>query len=156
MSIVPYKRTPRNTVSARSGYDDFDRIFDNLFKNALTNMAVTSPSVTDLSLKLDISETEKAYYVHAELPGVEEKNVDIEVNDGVLTVSGEKQSQSEEEGKTFHRVERSYGSFKRAMQLPADADEDKIKARMKNGVLEIEIEKQKEAQKKTRKIEVKS
>jgi HSP20 family protein len=146
---------PGKTV-VKSGFDDFDRIFDNLFKNAMTNLSVDAPSYTGLALSMDVSEDDKAYFIHADLPGVNEKDISIELNEGLLSISGEKLSESEDENKTYHRTERRYGSFKRSLQLPSDANEDKISAKMKNGVLEIEIQKLKEAQKKTKKIEVKS
>lgn len=155
MTLVPFRHA--RTPAARSGnFDDFDRIFDNFFRNALTNMSGPAPSVSDMSVRMDISETDKAYYVHADLPGIDEDKIDISVEDGLLTISGEKEQESEEEGRSFHRVERSYGSFQRTLQLPSDANEDKIKANMKKGVLELEIPKTKEAQKQAKRIAIKS
>ena len=153
MSLVPIRksRTPANYMA---GFEDFDRIFDNFFKNALTNMSVPAAPVGSMALRMDVSETDKSYVVEAELPGIVEKDIDLTVKDGVLTISGEKQSEEKTEGKTFHRVERSYGSFQRSLQLPADADEDKVKAHMKNGILEIEIGKVKEAKKEAKRISI--
>lgn len=153
MSLVPFHRT--HTPSRRtSGFDEFDRIFDNFFKNALTNINAPTLSVTDLAVKLDVSETDTSYLIHAELPGVAEDEIELTLSENVLTLSGEKQQESEEEGKNFHRVERNYGSFKRVMQLPSDADEGSVSAKMKNGVLNIEIGKVKEAEKETKRIKI--
>src|ERR1700749_2382815 len=120
MALVPFQTTRTVPSSRRNGrYDHLDRLFDNFFSNALTNIGA-APS--DAVIRLDVSETPTSYVVKAELPGIEEKDVSLTLEDGVLTLSGEKQSETEEEGKTFHRIERSYGSFRRALQLPADAD----------------------------------
>ena len=158
MTLVPLKKhyTGRSSIPVKAGLGDFDRVFDNLFNNALTNLAVSTPSVTDMALSLDISETDKSYDVKAELAGMEDSEVNVALSDGVLTISGEKKSESEEEGRTFHRVERRYGSFKRSLQLPQDADENKIKAKMKNGLLHIEIAKIKEQEKKAKTIKIES
>jgi len=154
MSLVPFRKSHTHAFGA--GFEDFDRLFDGMFRNALTNISTQAPSVTDLSVRMDISETKDAYVVKADLPGVEEKDVEVTLDDGVLTVSGEKQSEKEEDGKTFHRVERSYGSFHRSMSLPTDADENAISARAKHGVLEVKIGKKKETPKTARRINVRA
>ena len=88
---------------------------------------------------MDVTETEKELEVTAELPGMEEKDVDITLTDGVLTIRGEKKTDHEEKGKDYHMVERSYGSFARSLQLPAGADPNAIKARLDKGVLKVSI-----------------
>ncbi|MCB9990747.1 MAG: Hsp20/alpha crystallin family protein [Rhodospirillales bacterium] len=153
MTLVPLRKS-HTPASYRSGLDDFDRMFDNFFKNALTNIAAPSPLAGSLALRMNVSETEKAYHIDAELPGIDEKDVELTVKDGVLTLSGETRAATEEDGKTFHRVERSYGSFKRSLQLPADANEDSVKAHMKNGILEIEVAKIREAKKEPKRIAI--
>jgi HSP20 family protein len=137
------------------GFPDFDRLIDGMFRNALTNISAPASSLTDLAVRMDVSETDKSYIVKADLPGMAEKDVNVTLDDGVLTISGEKQSENEEEGKTFHRIERSYGSFRRVLSLPADADENGINAHMENGVLHIEIGKTKKAEKTAKRIDVK-
>ena len=153
MTLVPF--TKSREPAYRTGFDEFDRIFDNLFKNAMTNMAASAAPAGSVALRMNVSETDKAYYIEAELPGVEEKDVEVTVKDGILSVSGEKHSGSETKDKAFHRIERSYGTFQRSLQLHADADEGVIAAHMKNGILEIEIGKVKEAKKEPRRIDVK-
>lgn len=155
MSLVPFHRT-KATPAPRTGFDDFDRLFDGLFRNALSNMTVAAPAVTDLAVRLDVSETDKAYHIRADLPGLADKDIELTVQDGILTLSGEKQNEKEEDGKTFHRVERSYGRFSRSLQLPADADESKIAASMKHGVLDIEIGKAASMAKQPQRIDIKS
>jgi len=105
---------------------------------------------------VDIAETEKAYEITAELPGMDEKNVEVKVADGVLTIKGEKQEQKEEKKKDYYLSERSYGSFQRSFQVPDGVDADKIEASYKNGVLTVTMPKSAEAQKSAKKITVKA
>ena len=91
--------------------------------------------------QVDITETENAYKVHAEIPGVSPQDVDVTLHNGILTVKGEKTTSHEhEQGEKKHR-ERTYGSFSRQFTLPETTDEDGVKAKAVNGVLEIEIPK---------------
>lgn len=95
---------------------------------------------------VDISETEKHYLIKAELPEVEKDDVDVSVENGVLTISGERRYEKEEETETKHRVESMYGRFTRSFTLPSDADEAKISARSSNGVLKVRIPKMDQVQ----------
>jgi len=90
---------------------------------------------------LDIQETDKQYKIALEVPGVEEKDIQITLDNDVLMVRGEKRQEQEKKEGGFHRVERSYGSFQRALNLPDDANQDSIKASFKNGVLTVTIDK---------------
>jgi HSP20 family protein len=112
--------------------------------------------VFDLSPKVDVVEAKDAYEITAELPGVADKDVEITVREGVLSIKGEKKSETKKEDKNAHIVERSYGSFERAFVLPDDADESKINADFHNGVLKVCIKKSEKAAPSSRKIEVKS
>jgi HSP20 family protein len=102
---------------------------------------------------VDLKETKKAYIVKADIPGVDPKDIDVTLENGVLTVRGERKEEHREEGEDFHRVERFSGSFARQFSLP-DAAEDGVEAHMKDGVLEIRIPKSEKAV--ARKIEIKS
>lgn len=102
---------------------------------------------------VDIAEDEKGYTVKAELPEVKKEDVKVTVENGVLTVSGERRFEKEEKGKKFHRVERSYGSFVRSFSLPDDADDAQVKAEFKEGVLHVHVGKHENARPRT--IEVK-
>mgnify|MGYP001817064671 CR=1 FL=1 len=90
---------------------------------------------------VDISETSKHYLIKAELPEVEKDDVDVAVENGVLTISGERRYEVEEETETKHRIESMYGRFSRSFTLPSDADESRISAKSKNGVLKVRIPK---------------
>jgi HSP20 family protein len=129
-------------------FDDFGRGFPDFGRNwpAATGQYVV-PSV-------DVTESEKEIEVTAELPGLEEKDVQINLADNVLTIRGEKKSEQERKDKDYRLVERSYGAFSRSFELPSGVDADKIKASIANGVLKVTIPKAAPAQTKT--IEVKS
>jgi HSP20 family protein len=86
-------------------------------------------------------ETDKAFEVSVELPGMKPEEVKLEIKDGSLWVTGEKKEQKEEKGRTFHRVERRTGTFRRIFQLPVDVMEDKVDARFTNGVLTVVLPK---------------
>jgi HSP20 family protein len=93
----------------------------------------------DWSPVVDIQETDKEYLIKAELPEVKHDDVKVFIKDGVLTMEGERKSEKEEKGKTFHRVERSYGKFLRCFSMPDNADEKNIKAEFAAGVLSIHL-----------------
>jgi len=102
----------------------------------------------------DASSDESAYRITMELPGVEEKDIDLSVNDGVVTVKGEKNTEHEEKGETWFFAERQYGAFSRSFRLPADADGDKVEAKLKDGVLSVTIPKRETAEPSGRKVDI--
>jgi HSP20 family protein len=91
----------------------------------------------------DISETENEYLVRAELPGVKREDVKVSLEEGTLTIEGERKQEKEEKGRRMHRIERFYGSFCRRFSLPEDADATGIRAETKDGVLNVHIPKSK-------------
>jgi len=107
----------------------------------------------DWTPRVDIAETEQAFVIKAEVPEVNKDDVKITVDNGVLSICGERKQEQEEKGKTFHRVERFYGQFTRSFTLPENVDEDHITATFKDGMLSLEIPKTAKAQPKA--IEVK-
>ena len=96
---------------------------------------------------VDIAEREKDYEITAELPGMEEKNIDVKFADGILTIRGEKSEEKEEKKKNYYLSERRYGSFQRSFQVPEGVDADKIEASFKDGVLTVILPKSAQAQK---------
>lgn len=88
---------------------------------------------------VDISETPAEYLIKAELPGLNKDEVNVTVHNGVLTMTGERKSESERKDETFHRVERSYGAFTRSFVLPEDAAAEKVSAECKDGVLTVHV-----------------
>ncbi len=102
---------------------------------------------------VDITEDEKEFLIKAELPEVKKEEVKVSVQDGVLTISGERKYEKEEKGKKYHRVERAYGSFARSFALPDDADAEKVAGEFKDGILKVHVPKSEKA--KPKKVEVK-
>jgi HSP20 family protein len=110
-------------------------------------------TVADWTPSVDISETEGEYQIKAEIPDVKKEDVKVTVEDGVLTIQGERKHEKEEKGRKYHRIERSYGSFVRTFSLPDVIEEDKVKAEFKDGVLNLHLPKSEKAKPKA--IEVK-
>lgn len=106
--------------------------------------------------KIDVAEVKDAIEVTAELPGVDEKDIDVTLSNGVLTIRGEKKTERDETGKdkSWHVVERSYGSFSRTIALPYDPDSGKVEAKFDKGVLRVRLPKPAEIAKKEKKIEI--
>ena len=104
----------------------------------------------------DVVETDKAYEITAELPGIDQKNIEVNVANGGITIRGEKKQETEEKNKDYYVSERRYGSFERYFSLPEGVDADKIEATFKNGVLKVTLPKTAEAQKPAKRIEVKA
>ena len=102
---------------------------------------------------VDITEDGQHYFIKAELPEVKRENVKVTVENGVLTISGERKFEKEEKDKRYHRIERSYGSFTRSFSVPDDADDSKVSAEFKDGVLTVQLAKSEKARPKS--IEVK-
>jgi HSP20 family protein len=106
-------------------------------------------AVADWSPSIDISETDAAYLIKAEIPGVKKEDVKVTIQDGMLTIQGERKMEKEEKGKKFHRVERSYGSFVRSFRIPDNADENSVKAEFKDGMLNVTLAKSAKAKAKS-------
>lgn len=111
-------------------------------------------SVTDWIPTVDISETDTAYLIKGEIPGVKKVDVKITVEDGMITMRGERRQEKEEKSEKFHRVERSYGSFMRSFRIPDDADESAVKAEFKDGMLSVTLPKSEKAKIKSKEIEI--
>jgi HSP20 family protein len=108
--------------------------------------------VSDRSV--DISETDQEYQIKAEIPDVKKEDVKVMLEDGVLTIQGERKHEKEEKGKKYHRIERSYGSFVRTFSLPDVIEEEKVKADFKDGVLNLHLPKSEKAKPKAIEVQV--
>jgi len=104
---------------------------------------------------VDIMDKTEAYEVVAELPGMDEKNIEVKLINGSLTIKGEKRDEKEEKKKDYYLHERSFGAFERSFALPDEVDADRIQANFKNGVLTVTLPKKPEAVKPEKKIEIK-
>lgn len=160
-SLVPFQwGRSNNTAPAR--YEDpftalhrqMDRLFDDFHRGM---PAMRWSGVADaVEMKLDVAETDKEIKVTAELPGVDEKDIDITLTGDLLTIKGEKKIEEERKNDNYHVVERSYGSFQRSLRLPFLAGDKDVSAEFKNGVLTVAIVKPAEAQSTVKKIGVKA
>ncbi|NOX89965.1 MAG: Hsp20/alpha crystallin family protein [Calditrichaeota bacterium] len=129
-------------------------IFDSMLEDFFSMDTRLSEPVSSLIPLMNIEETKDAYKVSVELPGMEKDDIDIQIKDNVLTISGEKKEETKSEEGTFYRRERRYGKFSRSISLPGDVKVDNIEAEYKNGVLTLTLPKAEEA--KPKKIEVKT
>ena len=138
-------------------FRDIDDMFDRVFADTMRRWPRTSNDerrVYDWAPAADVSETDGEYLIKAELPEVRKDDLNITVQEGVLTLAGERKEEKREDNEKVHRIERFHGSFSRRFTLPDDADEQGIKAESKDGVLVIHIPKQKVAHPQPRQIQV--
>ncbi len=126
--------------------DEMNRTLDNFFSRE-------TPTGTEWKPAVDVVETDSDITIKAEIPGIDPKDIDISITGDTLTLQGEKKEEKEKIGKCYHRVESSYGNFKRTINLPVSVDVDKVTAKGNNGLLEITLPKKEES--KTKKINVK-
>jgi HSP20 family protein len=148
-NLVPWKkRENKNLTRFKTGTDDFfSRFFelDPFGGKEFFSESGWFPS-------LDLSETKKKITAKAELPGIRKDSLNVYIDGRVLTIKGEKKQEKEEKGENYHRMERSYGSFHRSVELPAEVDETDVDASYKDGVLKVVMKKKKESE--SKKIEV--
>ncbi len=130
-------------------FDNFFRGFDVAPRGFAVQMAGFTPSV-------DVKENDKEFIIKAELPGVEEKDIDVTVTNDVVTIKGEKKEEKEEKDKNYYYMERSYGSFCRVIPLEADIEAGKTEAKFKNGILDIKIPKNQSTKAKGTKVSIKT
>ena len=121
--------------------------------------ARTEPSrellaMADWAPNVDITETDTAYVIKGEIPGVNKEDVKVNIEDGMITMSGDRKQEKEEKGKKFHRIERSYGSFMRSFRLPDNVDESAVKAEFKDGMLNVTLPKSTQAKNKAINVSV--
>ena len=131
-----------NTLSIWNPIHEMDELFHNRLASVLGGERVHSVAWSPV---VDIEETELNYLIRAELPGLSKERVKVTVEDGVLTLSGERDLERKMEGKTFHHIERSHGTFTRSFTLPENAEAESVSANYKDGLLEIRVAKSEEA-----------
>jgi HSP20 family protein len=129
---------------------DMDRFWDSFFQRGVRR----TDEDAEWLPSLDVAETKDEIVVKAEVPGMDPKDIDISLSDGLLTIKGEKKQEREEKEEDYHLVERSYGTFTRSIRLPKEVRRDKISASYKNGVLKVTLPKSEEAKQKEIKIKV--
>ncbi len=136
--------------------EDMSNRLNRVFGRPLARLEPNSEMLTmvDWTPSADISETDTAYLIKAEIPGVNKEDVKVTIENGMLTIQGERKMEKEEKGKKFHRIERSYGSFMRSFRVPEDADESAVKAEFKDGVLNVTLGKSAKAKPKSINVSV--
>lgn len=139
-------------------FEDFDKTWHSPFRRSLVDFGPLWRRTTawGTAPAVDIVEKDKAYEVTAELPGLDGKDIEVNVSNGILTIRGEKAEEKEETKKDYHLSERRYGSFQRSFALPAGVDADRIGADFRKGVLIVTLPKTAETQKAGKKIAVKA
>lgn len=150
--IIPRRSRSEGSLTRPSSLFDEPflpgRLFDEFFERGLGREAgAFSPTV-------DVAEKEGEIEVMAELPGMEEKDIEVSIDEHGLTLRGEKKQERKEEGENYYRMERSFGSFQRYIPLTSKVDRDRAKARFKNGVLKIHLPKSEPSQAKGKKIQI--
>ena len=150
-------RNSGQTLSAPSAMDPF-RVFDDLMRwDPFTGRwpaLLRSADMSSFVPSFEVKETKDNYVFKADLPGVEDKDVDITVTGNTLTISGKREAEHKSESDTYHMVERTYGSFSRSFTLPDSANADQVKAELRSGVLTLCVPKKPEHQ--PRKISIKT
>jgi HSP20 family protein len=161
--LIPWKKNEDTLAVRRREMDPFtqmrreiDQMFNGMLGDWTGPMDLLDRRLGSWMPQIDVSETAKEIRVTADLPGMEEKDLEVSLVEGALTIKGEKSEEHEEEKGDVHRSERQYGMFERTIPLPSEVDADKVKASFKKGVLKITLPKTKEAQSNRRVIPVQS
>jgi len=148
---VPVRRDSDNPLAHFR--EEFYDLLDNFFRSF--DLQPFEGRLSAFSPRIDVTDTEKEIKVHAELPGMDEQDIDVSLSRNSLTIKGEKKEEKEDKGKDYYHMERSYGSFSRIIPLPFEVDEASIKASFKKGVLTITLPKTTKTVEETKKISVK-
>jgi HSP20 family protein len=145
-ALLPTLR--RRGLVGRPAWGFFDRLFE--------DFELPSPFSQEMTFTpaFDVSETENELIVKAEVPGMDQKDIDINLSDGLLSITGEKKHEKEDKNENYHCVERHYGKFSRMMRVPFEVEADKVDATYKDGVLKVTLPKSETA--KPKKIEIKT
>ncbi len=164
-NLMPFGKTSvpvtRGATPVSAFQNEMNRLFEDFFgmtdmPNLFDRSEMAARGAFDFAPAIDVQETDKSYKIVADVPGIDAKDVSVTVADGYVTIKGEKKTDSKDEAQGYFRQERSYGSFQRVVPMPDTANLDKADAKVKDGVLTIEVPKKAEAQTTQRKIDIKS
>jgi HSP20 family protein len=160
-SLVPWRNNNKSTVPAtREDFFDpfvtFRREMDRMFDDFFGGNGRSLQGSQSLTPALDVDETEKELVITAELPGVTEKDVEVNLAGDLLTIKGEKKAEHEEKNGNSYYMERRFGSFGRTVRLPFEVKDQEVEAKFNNGLLTVRLPKPAEMQKAVRRIEVKA
>jgi HSP20 family protein len=146
---VPVKRVEQDPIDTIN--QNLNRLFDDFFYGS--SLIPFNQNWGSFNPSIDVTETDKDYKVSAELPGLDENDIEVSLDRNILTISGEKKTEKEDKDQNYYRMERSYGSFQRCLSFPSNIESDNINANFKNGALQITIPKQPRP---VKKIEIKA
>lgn len=135
---------------------EMNSVFDNFFRGFDVAPRGFAEGLGSFSPSIDVKENDKEFIIKAELPGVEEKDIDVTVTGDSVTIKGEKKEEKEDKDKNYYYMERSYGSFCRVIPLEAEIESGKAEARFTNGILDIKIPKSQSAKSKGTKVSIKT
>jgi HSP20 family protein len=161
--LLPWKKNEEQKLAVRRSsepamdlYQEMDRFFDNFFSDPfrLPSSRLMSLAGGSFMPRVDLSENGKEIVVKAEMPGMDENDVQVSFSKGVLSIYGEKHEEKEDKDRRYHRIERSFGSFRREVEIPAAVEEDNISATFKKGVLTVVLPKSTRAEVLGRRINV--
>lgn len=166
LPVTNEKQSPQPVERGRTPFDNLRRQVDRLFDDfhPMSWRLPLTRTLRDIDLPsfewpvapaVDLTEKDGRYEIAAELPGMDEKNVEVKITNGVLTITGEKSEERQEEEKDYHLSERRFGSFQRSFRLPEGIDAEKIEASFTKGLLTVKLPKTAEAVKNEKKIEIK-
>lgn len=134
---------------------DMNRVFENFFRAFETGMIAADASEGLFQPRVEVKESPNEICVSVELPGIDDKDLDVSISDEYLSIKGEKREEKEKETSAYYRMERSYGSFHRRIPFPCGIDKDNVSANFKRGVLNVVLPKLTNAQERTKKISIK-
>jgi HSP20 family protein len=141
-----------------SRFEEMERRFEDFFRRPFHLLGPSRfpwsrmPEMEELSPTVDIFEQDNDVVVRAELPGMKKEDIEVKLTDDTITISGEKKKEEKVQKKDFYMMERSYGSFMRAFNLPSEVQTEKVRAQFKDGILDIRVPKTEEAKKKEKKV----
>ena len=148
MYVTKYNPS-KELLDLRKGFKNFDSFLDNFMEDR------GSAFKTDFAPSVNTREGEHAYHVEVDLPGVKKDDIDVDVKDNMVTISGERKTKKEVKEEDYYKVESSYGKFERSFTLPENVDVENIHAESQDGVLEVVIPKLEKVKKQSKKIEIK-
>jgi HSP20 family protein len=150
---------PLRTILTGNAFRDLENVADRLNqlfagRNALRSDKEEAMAQIDWVPIVNVLESDSEFQIEAELPGVDKNDMKLSVEDGVLTISGQRAKEKEEKGRRYHRVERAYGTFTRSFTIPELVDEKRLTAEFKNGILIVHLPKSEKAQPKSIEVQI--
>jgi HSP20 family protein len=149
-------RTGEEEMPLQSLQRQVNRLFDDFFRGFDLRPFAKMERAGEFTLRVDVKESDKEFTVTAELPGMDEKDLDVMLSADSLTIKGDKKHEKEEKGENYYRMERSYGSFHRVIPLPEEIDTRKVEASFNKGILTVNLPKTAKAKEKTKKVPIKT